>query len=164
MKRNFFTVFLIVLLCCVFGCQQGEDVVEDPAADMEADKEAIFAWYNQKTEVTNDGDYDGLKILFDENIIFMPPNGPLFKGWDVYRQWAQPYFDEFDIEEKITYEETEVSGDWAFIRTSYTMKSTPKAGGEAILGNGKAIWLFKRQSDGTWKGTHCIWNSNEPIT
>ena len=74
MKRNFFTVFLIVLLCCVFGCQQGEDVVEDPAADMEADKEAIFAWYNQKTEVTNDGDYDGLKILFDENIIFMPPN------------------------------------------------------------------------------------------
>jgi ketosteroid isomerase-like protein len=162
MKNLCLIIFLSFLLCCAFGCQKVEDVVEDAAVDIEAEKEAVFAWYDQKTETTNAGNFDGLKILFDENVIFMPPDGPAFKGWEVYRQWAQPYFDEFDIEENITYEEVEVSGDWAFIRTSYTMKSTPKAGGEAMLGNGKAIWLLKRQADGSWKGTHCIWSSNEP--
>jgi ketosteroid isomerase-like protein len=164
MKKLFILSSLTILLCLTFGCQQGNNAVEEAVVDVEADKEAIYAWYDQKTEITNAGDFDGLKILFDEDVIFMPPDDPLFKGWEEYRQWAQPYFDEFDIEEKIAYEEVGVFGDWAFIRTSYTIESTPKAGGESTIGNGKAIWLFKRQADGTWKGTHCIWNSNEPST
>lgn len=155
---------LVTILCFMFGCQEVEKAALEAVVDIEADIKAINAWYDQKTETTNAGDFDGLKILFDEDVIFMPPDGPLFKGWEEYRQWAQPYFDEFDIEENITYEEVEVSGDWAFIRTSYTIESTPKAGGESTIGNGKAIWLFKKQADGSWKGTHCIWNSNEPLT
>lgn len=161
MKKQLMILPIIVLLGFAFSCQKGEKAVEETMADIESDKEAIYTWYDQKTVTTNAGDFDGLKILFDENVIFMPPNGPLFQGWEVYRQWAQPYFDEFDFEEKIKYEEVGVSGDWAFIRTSYTTKSTPKAGGESTLGNGKAIWLLKKQPDGSWKGTHCIWNNND---
>ena len=24
-----------------------------------------------------------------------------------------------------------------------------------------AIWFFRRQPDGSWKGRHCVWNTNE---
>jgi ketosteroid isomerase-like protein len=162
MKNKIITVLSgILILCFMFGCQEVEKAAKEAVVDIEADVKAIYAWYDQKTETTNAGDFDGLKILFDEDVIFMPPDGPLFKGWEVYREWAQPYFDAFDFKEKITYEEVGVYGDWAFIRTSYTIESTPKAGGETIRGNGKAIWLLKRHANGSWVGTHCIWNNNE---
>jgi ketosteroid isomerase-like protein len=159
--RKFGVILSVVLIFFIMsGCQRDQGVTEGLETDVDVDKEAIYAWYDQKTETTNTGNFDGLKSLFSENVVFMPPDEPLYKGWEAYREWAQPFFEEFDIEENISYEEIEVSGDWAFIRTSYTMRSTPKAGGEPVLGNGKAIWLFKRQADGSWKGTHCIWNNN----
>jgi ketosteroid isomerase-like protein len=161
MNKLCLILLVAMILSFMFGCQKDEKVAGERVEDVDADVKAIYAWYDQKTEATNAGDFDGLKVLFDEDVIFMPPDGPLFQGWENYRGWAQPYFDEFDIEENITYEEIEVSGDRAFIRTSYTIESTPKVGGESTIGNGKAIWLFKRQADGSWKGTHCIWNSNE---
>jgi ketosteroid isomerase-like protein len=160
MKQKHMVIPLILLICVAFGCQQSEKAAEKSAFDIEADKEAIKAWYDQKTITTNAGDIDGLKVLFTDDVIFMVPNGPLWKGWEAYFEWAKPYFDEVNMEETITYEEIGVDGDLAFIRTSFTVKSTPKAGGESTMMIGKAIWIFKRQSDGSWKGSHCIWNSN----
>jgi ketosteroid isomerase-like protein len=94
----------------------------------------------------------------------MPPNAALYRGWQTYREYAQPWFDESNIEEKITYKEIEVFGDLAFVRSSYKIHVTPKAGGETTLMNGKGMWILKRQADVSWKGTHCIWNSNYPLT
>lgn len=155
--------FLVVvfLLCLAVGCRPPAGDATVYAGDPDADIAAIEAWYDRKTETTNLGDFEGLRALFTDDVVFMPPGGALFQGWEEYQKWARPFFEANDVEENITYEEVGVSGDWAFIRTSYRMTSTPKAGGESIPGSGKAIWLFKRQPDGSWKGSHCIWNTNE---
>ncbi|GEM_PF-1034588 len=160
MKNGVSVIALFILLCLVFGCR--DDIEEKPgyAANNQTDAEALKAWYHQKTMTTNAGDVEGLRILFTEDVVFMPPGGPLFQGWGTYREWAVPYFHAYDIEEQISYEEIEIFGDRAYMRTSYTMRSTPKAGGNPITAEGKAIWLFGRQGDGSWKGTHCIWNEN----
>ena len=79
------------------------------------------------------------------------------------RQWGQPFFDQFNQEELVTIKEIEVSGNWAFVRLPYTLKLTPKAGGEPFQANGKGLWIFKRQADGTWKASRVIWNGNEPL-
>lgn len=159
--KNTVSIFAcFILLCLASGCRQDVEEKLHHAANNHADVEALRAWYDKKTTTTNAGDVDGLKILFAEDVIFMPPGGPLFQGWETYREWAVPYFHDYDIEENISYEEIEVWGDRAFMRTSYTMRSTPKEGGEPNTAKGKAVWLFERQGDGTWKGTHCIWNEN----
>lgn len=50
----------------------------------------------------------------------------------------------------------------SFVRYSYSLKFTPKAGGEEMELNGKLIFILKRQSDGSWKITHYIANHNTP--
>ena len=162
MKRNFFTVFLIVLLCCVFGCQQGEEVVEDPAAETEADVEAIRAVLANNAAVISSGDLDGWLDQFTDDAIFMNPNAEALKGVEASRQFAQPLFDQFAHDMEVTVDEIEVFGDRAFARWSFTWAFTPKAGGDTIQEKGKEIWIFKRQSDGAWKCTHIIWNSDSP--
>jgi len=160
MKNGVSVIVLFILLCPVFGCRHDIEEKSDYAANDQTDVEALKAWYHQKTMTTNAGDVEGLRVLFTEDVVFMPPGGPLFQGWETYREWAVPYFHDYDIEEQISYEEIEVFGDRAFMRTSYMMRSTPKAGGKPNTAKGKAIWLFERQEDGSWKGTHCIWNEN----
>jgi ketosteroid isomerase-like protein len=163
MKKPLYIIPLVIFLLFVFSCQQREEAAEEPALDIEADVDAIKAWYDLKTDLTNARDFDGLKVLFDENVIFMPPNEQLYKGWEVFLQASQAFWDEFDMNEKISYDEIEVSGDWAYVRSSNEIQVTPKAGGETTQSKGKAIWILKRHADGSWKGTHCIWNSDDPL-
>ena len=162
MDKNTGVIRFGLLLRSVRGCQQQGNNSYPSDNTAEDDEAAIKAWYDQKTEVTNAGDVEGLKVLFTDDVIFMPPGGDLFQGWQTYHHWAGPFFDEHHVKENISYEEVGVNGDWAYIRTFYTMESTPKAGGETTVAKGKAIWLFRRQADGTWKGSHCIWNENNP--
>ena len=160
MKKMYGIMLVPAMLCFMIACGTQSGQGTDTAVDTGSDIEAIKAWYDLKTETTNSGNVEGLRILFTDDFIFMPPGGEIIRGWDTYIQWAIPFFNEFDVKEEISYEEIGVAGDWAFMRTYYTMKSTPKDGGETAVGNGKAIWLFKRQPDGIWKGSHCIWNEN----
>jgi len=165
MKKLLMLIPLVILLCFTFGCQkQGEEVAEEakPDVDIAADVEAIKACYDQKTDALKAGDTDRWIALFTEDIIFMPPNEAIAKGKDAIRQWVQPYFDQFDMDEAYSFDEIEVSGNWAFARVTGPFKFTPKAGGETIQQVSKSIWIFKRQADGSWKGSHCIWNSNNP--
>ena len=53
--------------------------------------------------------------------------------------------------------------DWAWVRTSYTSRVTPVEGGEALEDVGKALVVLKRQSDGSWKASRYIWNSNSSL-
>lgn len=53
-------------------------------------------------------------------------------------------------------------GDWGFDRGTYHHTMTPKAGGAPISGNGKYLWLYQRQPDGSWKLSRVIWNSSDP--
>ena len=163
MKKLLTIIPLVILLCFTFGCQQGEEVAEEPLVDIDADVEAIKDFFDTYTSTIAAGDLDGWVDHFAEDIVAMPPNEATMKGKEASRQWAQPGFDQFNMEEIITIEEIEVSGNWAFARVSYTLKSTPKAGGETFQANGKIIWIFKRQTDGTWKASHVIWNGNEPL-
>ena len=163
MKKLFMVIPLVILLCFTFGCQQGEEVAEEPAIDVEVNIEAIKAWYEQKTAALKAGDLACWTSLFSEDVVFMPPNAPILDGKEAIQQWGQPFMEQFNMDEVISFDEIEVSGNWAFGRTTYTFKAMPKAGGEEIVENGKFIHIFKRLADGSWICTHCMWSSNDPL-
>ena len=95
-----------------------------------------------------------------DDCVVLPPNTEVIMSKEGYRSYAQPIIDQFDIEETVNVEETEVVGDSAFARTSYVLRLTPKAGGVTIEEIGKMITILKRQSDGLWKISHIMWNSD----
>ena len=110
----------------------------------------------------NTGDLESFAALYVEDPIVLPPNEAILVGKDAWHSWSKPLWDQFDMEETITVEETEIAGDRAFARGAYTVRTTPKAGGETVEEVGKGIMIFKRQSDGSWKISHNIWNTDNP--
>jgi len=164
MKNPILVVSLVLLFCFSFSCkQQGKEVAEKSVVDIKADVEAIKYFIGTYESSIAAGDLDGWSNHFAEDIVAMPPNAATITGKEALRQWAQPFFGQYNQEELITIEEIRVAGNWAFTRLPYTLKLTPKAGGESFQANGKGIWIFKRQADGTWKASRVIWNGNDPL-
>jgi uncharacterized protein (TIGR02246 family) len=161
MKRLSTMTPLVIVLCLTAGCQtRGDEVVEEPAVDVEADVEAIRALFAHNASVINSGDLDGWIAQFTEDAIFMPPNSVILRGREAGREFARPWYEQLDIEFEISVDEIEVHGDWAFTRWSYVGRYTPKAGGDTTQEHGKEIWILRRQPDGTWKCSHIIYNTD----
>jgi uncharacterized protein (TIGR02246 family) len=131
--------------------------------DIEADARAIKDLLeNQYASTIAEGDIERWMTFFLDDVIFMPPNAATLKGRDATREFARPFFEQFNMETNITVDDVEVSGDLAFARWGYSGRYSPKDGGDAILENGKEIWIFKRQIDGSWKCSHIIFNTDNP--
>ena len=128
----------------------------------ESDVATIQAIFKEYDDAIMAGDLEGYLSLFVDDCVVLPPNAKVLLGKDSYRSYARPIIEQFDMEEAITVEETQVAGDWAFARGSFKWLLTPKAGGEAIEEIGKAITILKRQPDGVWKISRNIWNSDHP--
>jgi uncharacterized protein (TIGR02246 family) len=131
-------------------------------AEVEVDKEAINAWYERYVANNNAGDFDSFGTFWTEDIVWLPPDAPVVIGKEAILDYARPFFELYSIHQEITVEEITVSGKIAFVRHIATEKYSPKEEGESIESNGKGIFIFQRQNDGTWICTHAIWNSNNP--
>jgi uncharacterized protein (TIGR02246 family) len=128
--------------------------------DVEADIAAINELYNQYCLGANTGDLDLFLSCWDENGIQLPSNTPARIGKEQIREGMKPLFDLYIAELSITPEDIEVAGDWAFGRRTYTSTLIPKAGGATIYIDGKALTIFKRQADGSWKIFRDCFNYN----
>ena len=79
----------------------------------------------------------------------------------------KPVFDQMNLDIAIAcIEDAKVYGDLGLTRCDYRLDATPKAGGETIqvMRDGKALTLYERQSDGSWRIVYDCFNSNVPPT
>lgn len=119
----------------------------------------------QYAVAVNTGDFDLWISLWTDDGVQMPPDTPARIGKEQIREAMKPGFDQMNLDITIhSIEETKVYGNLGLTRCTYTLKMTPKAGGETInaMPDGKALTLYERQSDGSWKIKYDIFNSNAP--
>ncbi|MHA1976335.1 MAG: YybH family protein [Candidatus Hodarchaeales archaeon] len=124
---------------------------------------AIKEMINQYAISCNTGDFNLWISLWADSGIQMPPNTPARIGKEQIRERSKPTFDQMNFNMAIrSIDEVRVHGDFAFSRCTYTLKITPKAGGETINAepDGKALTILERQSDGSWKVIYDCFNSN----
>ena len=109
---------------------------------------------------------DAAKVasLYAADAVVMPTHQPMITGRDAIENYNKAFFDMFNATITITPVETKVFGDRALDRGTYTIQLTPKAGGSPMMDEGKYLVLMQRQSDGSWKLTHDIDNTNLPLT
>ena len=77
----------------------------------------------------------------------------------------QPAFKQMNLSIDIhSVEDAQVWGDIGLTRCTYVLTMTPKTGGDTIevMPDGKALTLFERQSDGSWKIKYDYFNSSLP--
>ena len=133
-------------------------------ADIESAKAAIQA-LNQQWEINFENhDLAGLVALFTEDCVRMPQGGPATVGRPAleaaYRQdFAEVWKTQAKV--RLNAEEVIISGEYAFARGADTLVQVQD--GRQVLGGETGMWLFifRRQTDGTWKYHWITFNSNE---
>ena len=134
--------------------------------DKESDIAAVKDMLNQYAKGCNTGDFDFWMSLWADDGVQMPPDTPAVVGKEQIRENMKPVFDQFNYKVGVDILEAKVYGDLGLTRCNGTVDITPKAGGETIhtLPDGKALTLYERQSDGSWKIVYDCFNSNVPPT
>lgn len=107
-------------------------------------------------------DIERLLFYYSDDVVYLPPNQPSFSGKENLRRWFIAYFNYYSPSEILLTSDIKVRGDFAYVSCRYIISAKVKYSNEEFKDNGKLINLFERESDGKWKCTCSIWNSNTP--
>ena len=161
--RSYLSPIVLVLALVLAACAPPPQEEAAPEAPSQAEvAAALHGLVDAYVSASNAGDATALTALFTDDAVLMPGNAPTASGKEAIQAFYQSRFDQFTLELAASQAEAEGAGEWAFARGTYTIKLTPKAGGEPIEYSGKYMNISKRQADGSWKMARHIWNSDKP--
>ncbi len=130
---------------------------------MNADVAAIKEVLNQYAIGCSSGDLELWMSLWADDGVQMPPDARANVGKEQIRRATEPEFDALEMQlEILSVEDARVMGDFGFTRCVYRLEISPKAGGETVVAmpDAKALTLYGRQPDGSWKIIYDCFNSS----
>ena len=107
------------------------------------------------------GDADALLSLYADRPVLMPQGRPAIYGKPAIRALYRAVLGGVQIKSKGALREVDASGDWGYFWSTYSLRTTPKGGGNPTTTRGKSVFIVKRQRDGSWKIARLIDNSDE---
>ena len=127
-----------------------------------SDREVIEQRRAEYIAAFNREDIAAMSQYATDDTIGMAPNRPSIRGLEAHRHmWAEGFAAATSIY-YIYPEQLDVSGDVAVDQHRWALDSTPKRGGKPLHDEGKGVWIWRRQPDGSWKVERAIWNSDFP--
>ena len=129
--------------------------------ERELDKMKINNLYDDWYIAVETSDIQGYVDSLDENIVLIPPGGPVITGKENYRTFLGPVFDVayYEIDQK-TPKNIKFYGDIATVEYNYVVyitfigdaKSVPSEGAlQDTVSDSIYFDVLKRQEDGSWK-------------
>ena len=129
--------------------------------ERELDKMKINNLYDDWYIAVETSDIQGYVDSLDENIVLIPPGGPVITGKENYRTFLGPVFDvaSYEIDQK-TPKNIKFYGDIATVEYNYVVyitfigdaKSVPSEGSlQDTVSDSIYFDVLKRQEDGSWK-------------
>ena len=153
--RKLFILIPALSLMIIFACAE--------KVDIESNKEAVANARDQLIDALNTDDVDGIMAGLTDDHITMAPNEPALADMVKLRNHHEERIENYTLNYSFTTDEIEILGDWAFERFSSAVTVTPRSGDVSMNSKSKGIWIWKRQTDGTWKLARSIWNSDLPL-
>jgi len=163
MKNTFMVIPFVFSFCFAVGCLQRGEVAEEPAADVEADIQAINRIEVDYGDALNSADLDKVMSIYADDAVVIPPNEAVITGNEALRNLYQQIFNEFTVQRNYVLEDVKVSGNLAVVYDTYSVIDTPKIGGEPIIVPGITIMVLKKQPNDAWKIVYQIWNDERLI-
>jgi len=109
------------------------------------------------------GDFSRLVTIFTHDAVVIPGVASAVSGRDAIKSWYQDALTQFSAKQTTNFDEVDVAGDSAFLRISFETAFTAKAGGAPTVVGGKAMGIYKRQADGSWKAARIMWIGDKPL-
>ena len=147
----------VALLMSAFALPACQPVTTQAEADLASIRALPKAW---GTAMASEN-IPALVSLRADDVVRMPPDGPVAKGKPPLEDFYRGLFEQFSVEGNWPVEGTEeivIADGWAFHASEYTLRLRPKDGGETTEIHGKIIAICRQQPDGTWKIAREIWN------
>jgi len=152
--RRFFALAAALALCAVIGCSTLDKSAPDTVS---VDRAAIAQREDQHKDALARKDMDGILAVYSADVVMMPPNEPPIRGKEALRSWFAKLFSQVTLQPgSRALDSLELAGDLAVERLLFS-----DSAGQAT---GKAIHVYRRQADGTWRITQDIWNRDVPAT
>jgi len=127
-----------------------------------ADETAIRKWMQTYMDLVKNGEIEKWYNLWDEDVTLLPPNKPPIHGLSEWKKVVEPGFAQNNIRHEMTSLEVKTDSNLAYAVWTGFENNTPKKGGETMRNENKCMFILRRDSDGSWKGTHAIWSISHP--
>jgi uncharacterized protein (TIGR02246 family) len=131
------------------------------AAD--ADRAAIMKATAELLAAVNASDADRCLAAWAPDGVLMPPHHPSVHGHQAIAEYFRNLFSRSKFRFTFTSSHIHLTGDIALERVTYTAVIWPGVDASAIEDVGKGLHVYGRQSDGSWKLTQDIWNSDQSL-
>ena len=152
MVRAWRILVFSMILAIIPGCGRVGD----------SDVERVHRARAQLEEAYNRRDVAGLVTILTDDVVFLPPGAPAMVGRDSvvamhqasFRQASDQYTSTLDHSS----DEIIMAGIWVMDMGTYVATITPADGGERSTYDHKYIYIWARQSDGSYKLSRAIAN------
>ena len=131
--------------------------------EKQKDKTAAIDWVKTMFKSMGEGDFDEFCNGCSEDVRLFPPDLRPHIGIIALKKLIQPWFEALNMSHEISEITVKTDSNTAYAFAQYVDTIIPKIGGEKLVTPNKAIYVLRRESDGTWKATDIIWNRNPPI-
>jgi ketosteroid isomerase-like protein len=126
--------------------------------DDQQERQLIESVIDAEVESIADDDIDRYLPLLSDDALFLPPGLPSIRGEELHA-WLREFHDQWRVEWlAYHHNETEVVGDLAFHRFSFSRRLEPKSGGQLQVSHGKGLHILRRSADGEWTIARETWN------
>jgi uncharacterized protein (TIGR02246 family) len=131
---------------------------------MSATKEAITALLADYNDALNTSSTDAVIPLYAEEGVFMPPYSPSAVGAEALRKAYDAVFKAITLDVNFTIAEiVELAPEWAFARTNSAGTTLDHATGDKSAEANQELFIFKKDSDGSWKIARYSFSSTNPL-
>jgi uncharacterized protein (TIGR02246 family) len=145
-------VTIVASLAC-----RSQSIVGLTASDEAAVRQALDIEMN----AANAADAGGWASVYAEDAIVLRPHAPAVQGRQGIQQWLATLPPISNAKGQGV--EVMGYGDLAYLRGTYTMTFSIPGAPTPIDEQGKFLQIYRKQSDGSWKMTREIYNSDLPL-
>ena len=155
--RRMVTLSISALSLVAVACQPAP---ETTGPDLQQDLSAISEAREALVGALRADDVPGIMAQLTDDHLTMPPGQATPPNNEALEAWHQDRIDAFAFQSEFSTDDIQVHGDIAIERWSGMTALVPRDGGDEIRDEGKGIWIWERQADGSWKLLWSAWNSS----
>lgn len=147
------------LLAALSACTSPPTLKPDPAREEAAIRATDARWL----AAAQAHDLEHTVSYWTDDVYLMPPGGPPVMGKDALRQYVAGAFavPGFSISWVTDHVWVAKSGDLAYATGTDAIRITSPEG-QPVVEHNKAVAVWRKEPDGSWKCAVDIWNSAEP--
>jgi ketosteroid isomerase-like protein len=126
----------------------------------EADDAAgVLAVADDEFRAMGSADITSFLRLLAPDVVFFPPNDSPKSGCEV-APWIREFLEGYAVDfEEHHHDDVLLFGSWAFLRTRFRWKVSPRGGGDPLVRLGNTVRLFRRSDTEAWQLAREIWTT-----